>query len=112
MTWDGAPDGWRPPAEERAAAEAAEKFEAERAAADARTQALADAIAFGLDRVALAIVAAAGDDARRRYHHMLDAGFDDPADDVPVTADFMEPRREPVDPDLADLLNDDTDDTP
>lgn len=115
MTWDGAPNGWVPPAEQRAANEAAEKFAAERAAADDRTRVLADAIAFGLDRIALAIVAAAGDNASARYVHLQDAGLvdDKPDDDTGTfgtgaftSADFAEPRRPPVDPDLDDLLGD------
>lgn len=113
MTWDGAPNGWVPPAEQRAANEAAEKFEMERAAADHRTRTLADSIAFGLDRVALAIVAAAGGDAVGRYQQIVESGFDDdePSADTFgagafTSADFAEHRRPPADPDLDDLLND------
>lgn len=112
MSWDGAPNGWVPPAEQRAADEAAEKFAAERAAADDRTRTLADSIAFGLDRVALAIVAAAGPDAVYRFSELT--GANDPTDHAAETfgagaftsADFAEHRRPPADPDLDDLLDD------
>lgn len=103
---------WVPPAEQRAANEAAEKFAVERAAADDRTRTLADSIAFGLDRVALAIVAAAGGDAVRRYQQIVEAGFDDePSADTFgagafTSADLAEHRRPPADPDLDDLLDD------
>ena len=113
MSWDGARGGWVPPAEAKAAEEAAEKFARERAAADARTQIISDAIAFGLDRVAMAIVAAAGDDAVRRFERVIsgctdgDCGLlgalpaDPGADYTPV-----------ADPDIDDLLDDDSDDDP
>ena len=113
MSWDGGPRGWVPPGEAKAAEEAAVKFERERAAADTRTQAIADAIAFGFDRVAMAIVAAAGDDAVRRFERVIsgctdgDCGLlgalpaDPGADYTPV-----------ADPDIDDLLGDDSDDDP
>ena len=105
MSWDGGPRGWVPPGEAKAAEEAAVKFERERAAADTRTQAIADAIAFGFDRVAMAIVAAAGDDAAHRFDRMncgdLDCGLPGPMPGDPGTA---------YDPDLDDLLGDDVDD--
>lgn len=113
MTRDGAPGwgDWVPPAEQRAANEAAEKFAAERAAADDRTRTLADSIAFGLDRIAMAIVAAAGPDAVYRFSELTDA--DDPTGPADTfgggaftSADFAEHRRPPADPDLDDLLDD------
>ncbi|ABW88445.1 hypothetical protein SEA_EVANESCE_51 [Mycobacterium phage Evanesce] len=113
MSWDGSPQGWRPPAEERSAAEAAEKLAVERAHADARTRELANAIAFGFERVALAIVAAAGGDAQRRFDRMNEQAdepeaFDPrPAPAVAAMRRLAEEHAAAVhDPDLDELLSD------
>ncbi|WP_431231476.1 hypothetical protein ACQ856_18110 [Mycolicibacterium psychrotolerans] len=116
MSWDGTPDGWTPPGEQRAADEAAAKFEAERAAADTRTRTLADAISFGLDRIALAIVAAGGRAAADLFEQLN-------APDLLTAEALAELNPQPVrdamlararadaesedDPELDDLLNPD-----
>lgn len=92
---------------------------AERAAADARTRELANAIAFGFERVALAIVAAAGGDAQRRFDRMNEQADEPEAFDprpAPTVAAMHRIQAEHAaavrdhdavhDPDLDELLSD------
>lgn len=109
MAWDGGPEGWRPPGEEKAAREATEKFERERGAADARTQAIAEAITGGFGIVADAILKAAGVPRDERAAFFHGATFDgddylegDGDDRVSLADDVTRPADD--DPDMDDLL--------
>lgn len=120
MGWDR-PAGWVPPAEARAAAEAAEKMAAERADADARTAAITDAIRDGFGMLSTAILAAstvhygpeAVRDVSRRFAEMYDRLMGTEPDPPPLLRNPPPAAERPAadDADLEDLITPDDGDT-
>jgi hypothetical protein len=94
MGWGGFED----PAEQRAAAKAAEAMAAQRATADAQTQILAEAIRDGFAVLAEAVLVAAGATPTGPLAHV----YDGPLEDVRV---YCPPPAPPeADPAMDDLL--------